>query len=439
MPDLSDVVEIDIVTTGAQLATPAFNVPLVLDPSHLHPERLRFYSSLDAMEADGYDEDDAAHQIAQDLFSPTQRINKIAVGRLENVPTQRYAVVPTAVNSTLYQIEVEDQVASFTSDSSATVAEVCTGLASAVNGLTLAKPVTASSQTTYLRILVGTAGVNVHIKAVNRSLLSVSQDHSDPGIAADLTAIQAYNPGWYLVFNAFNSAAMGLAIAAWVQTRTKGFICDCDDTASARTVVSGAQDLAGQLFAAKYTRTLPIANEASDKFLGASLAGVMLTKDPAKGVTWAYKALTGQTASGWDDTEIANLRARNMTIYYTLSNKDISHEGKNCSGTFFDLVPFGLDSLISDIQNGIVRVETDNEVVHYTDEGVQMMGGAVEASLSRYAASGLLAKNPAPTIILPTVASQDPDDRAERVYSGIEFDAQSSSAIHKVKIHGRVL
>lgn len=437
MPTLTDVVDITVSVAGAQLATPPFNVPLILSTSARFSERLRLYSSIDALEGDGFVEADPEHQVASCLLAPQNRISLFALGRLANLPTQRFALTPVAQNSTAYQVEIglpgtSAQVATYTSDSSATVAEITAGLKTAIDALSIAG-VTTSDQTTYLRITMP-AGDNLHLKSLNRALLRIAQDHADPGVQADLSAIEAYNSGWYAILNAFNSPAMGTQIAAWVQTRTKAFVADCDETLSAQSVATSATDLMAVINANSYDRSLPILNTASDEFLGATWLGTMFTRDPGAGATWAFKTLAGQSASDWNDTERANIKARNGNFYYDLSNRDVTFQGQVGGGEFFDTQPWGIDWLSSQAQTEVATLFFNSDKVPFTKEGMQQIAAHLLKALHTGVTRGLLSPSPEPTVIMPDYSTISDNDKAARLLQGVVAEATLARAVHKTKV-----
>ena len=68
----------------------------------------------------------------------------------------------------------------------------------------------------YLRIATN-AGDFFGIQVDDLDLLKCYQDHADPGVAADLTAIAKADRNWYGLVTLFNSEAIVLAAAAWVE------------------------------------------------------------------------------------------------------------------------------------------------------------------------------------------------------------------------------
>lgn len=443
MSTLTDVADIQVSTTGAQLATVPYNVPLVLSTSARFAERLRFYSSMDAIEEDGFVEADPEHQIAAKILSPRNRISSIAFGRLGNLPTQRFAVTPVASNLHTYSLEIglpgaAPSVVSFTADSSATLTEIIAGLKTAIDALSL--PVTVSDQTTYMRIALTTAGDNLHLKSLDRASLRIAQDHADPGVAADLSAIQTYNAGWYAVLNAFNSTAMGTAIAAWVQARDdKAFIADCDETVAAQTGTGSATDLAAVIDANSYDRSMAVVNEASDKFLGATWLGEMFTRDPGAAANWAWKTLTGQSASGWSDTEIANIKARHANFYYTLAGRDVTFDGRVGGGEYFDTFPWGIDWLRNEVQVEIATLEFNADKIPQTQAGAEQIAAAIRRVLDRAVKRGLLAPSPEPFVVVPDITTLSQADKDARTLPDVQGEGTLARAINKTKARIRLV
>lgn len=100
-------------------------------------ERSRTYSSLSALEADGFNSDDhPAHEMARIAFSPKTKVRAIKILRLTSVPVQTVRVIPVASDSTTYEFTVTvgsySELISYTSDASATVDEICDGIQAAV-------------------------------------------------------------------------------------------------------------------------------------------------------------------------------------------------------------------------------------------------------------------------------------------------------------------
>jgi len=185
---LSDIVTVTITSESAAVEQAGFGVPIILAPDTPggFTERVRFYTSLTGVGVD-FATTTATYKMAAAVFGQNPRPSTLAVGRLANKPTQRWAVTPTASNSTLYQMRVNGTLVEFTSDSSATVTEIITGLKAAIDALSLG--VTVSDQTTYMRIVANTAGAFFSVEVLDTSLLALAQDHADPGLATDLAAM----------------------------------------------------------------------------------------------------------------------------------------------------------------------------------------------------------------------------------------------------------
>lgn len=439
MSSLSDVVVVTISTTGAALSQPAFDVPLILSTSARFTDRIRFYSSMSELEGDGFVTADPEWQVANKLMSQSPHVDAFALGRLANLPTQVFTWVPTAVNGHVYSLEVglpggTFHTATYTGDSSATVAEIVLGMKAAIDAFSIAGITTAGISSNTSLTITAPAGDLLHVSNLDRGNATLAQTHADPGVAADLSAISAADDDWYLVLNPFNSTAMGMAIAGWVQARTKAFMADTDDTTSATTSVTSASDLAAQVNAANDNRTFVFANTASDEFAGAALSGQMLTHDPAAGDTWAFKTLAGVASDNWTTSERTNLKARNVTFYYSLANRDVSFQGQVGGGEFFDTIPWGTDALTSDLQVEIATLQFNSAKIPYTDAGIHQIAGCIRTVLDRYVKRGFLASDPKPVVNVPTAASASTQDKAARLLSGVTASAVLARAIHKTQL-----
>jgi hypothetical protein len=134
---LSDFVSVQISLSALPLSRPGFGTPLLLaaDAPAGFTERVRTYNEADELLDDGFAADGPTYLMAVAVCSQNPRPPKFKVGRLALVPTQKFTVTPTAVNSATYRMTVDGQAVEFTADSSATAAEIVTGLKAAIAAL----------------------------------------------------------------------------------------------------------------------------------------------------------------------------------------------------------------------------------------------------------------------------------------------------------------
>jgi|GEM_PF-2385654 len=106
--------------------------------------RVRAYTTLAAMAADGFLTSDPAYLMASAALAQNPRPVSVKVGQRIRLFTQAVHLIPaTPVAGEVYTATVSGRAASFTADADPTVAEVCTGLAAAINALLPAAAPTA--------------------------------------------------------------------------------------------------------------------------------------------------------------------------------------------------------------------------------------------------------------------------------------------------------
>jgi hypothetical protein len=434
MSDIASIVDVQITTQTAGVTQAGFGMPLILSPNATFAERVRFYSDLAGMATDGFSTTGPEYLAASAVFAQTPRPSRIAVGRMANKPTQRWAVTPSAVNSFTYKMKVGGTAVSFTSDGSATLTEIVTGLKAAIDALAL--PLTVSDQTTYMRIVENVAGASHSVQidgTPGSENLSLAQDHADPGAAADLAAIALENSDWYAVVNLFNSPAMVTAISTWCASNGKLFVAASQDTA---ILGAGTSDIASTEKAAARNKTAVLYHKDNFAFFDAALLGRCLPETPGA-ETWMFKSLSGVTAGSFTATHLTNLRAKNCGWYYTLAGVSMSAEGKVASGSYID-VERGRDWLTARIAERVYSLLVNRSKVPFTDKGISAITNEVRAQLQEGIDNGLLADDPKPTVTAPRAAAVSSTDKAARYLPSVKFDAVLAGAIHKVQIRGTI-
>lgn len=92
------------------------------------------------------------------------------------------------------------------------------------------------------------AGRYFSVRVNDPALMTVAQVQADPGLSADLAAIQAENPGWYGLLITSNSDAEILAGATFAEANNKLFFASSQnsDNLSATVNLSGT-DISNEL------------------------------------------------------------------------------------------------------------------------------------------------------------------------------------------------
>jgi len=428
---LKDIVNVQIVTQTSPPSQLGFGTPLVLGYHAVFPERARIYSGVDAMISDGFAADSLIVAAATAIFSQSPRVSELVVGRMANAPVPSFNLVPVAENLTTYEVEVNGEVASYTSDADATVAEITAGLKASIDLLAIAG-VTTTDNTTDLDV-EASAGTDLSVTC-SRSLITRKDNTPDPGVVADLSAVRDTNDDFYSIHPVNNSQAIIEALAAHVETLLKIMVVanGDDDILDALSTT----DVASVLKAAGYARTALIFHTKPNKFAGAAWAGDRLPSDPGSS-TWKFKDLAGVPVDSFTETELGVLGDKNANFYHEVAGEFITEEGVTASGEFIDVTRF-VDWLQRRMQERIYRLLKVSPKLPFTDAGLSSVGAEILAQLKDGITAGGLAADPEPDVTIPTAAEVPVADRANRLATGFEFLATLAGAIHAVEIQGTV-
>lgn len=431
---LSDIVNVTISSTSAKVTRAGYGVPMILAPdttSWDDAERVRFYTSQEGVATD-FATTTATYKMAARIFAQANPPPRIAVGKLANKPTQRWAITPTVANSTIYQMEFNGNLIEYTSDASATAAEIIAGLKADIDALAL--DVTVSDQTTYMRIVANTAGTFFTCNVLNYNRLAIAQDHADPGVAADLNAIALQDSTWYTILNAFNSKAMADVIIDWAETAEKLFLCQTQDSAVITLALGsdtgGSETVAKQ--AMDFYRTAVIYHPETDAFADAAWAGACLPLDPGS-ETWAFKTLAGVSTYELTATQRTNLVNKRANFYEINAGISMTNQGKVGANEWIDIIRFR-DWVKSQIQEDVVAALANSKKIPFTDAGIAAIKGLVLAVLRRGIEAGGLSPDPAPVVTAPKAADVSAQDKAARTLSGVKADATLAGAIQVTNI-----
>lgn len=440
----NEVVTVTITRDTVGVEQSGFGIPLILacNTPVDFTERVRSYESLAGVEED-FATTTPEYLQAQAIFSQSPRPSLIKIGRLANKPTQRYKIsVQTVVNSTVYKVKVNDLTASFTSDANATNDEIVAGLVSAINALAITTTASAvgSAGSQQVQLLGDSAGAfdSVDVRQINdnQNLLTILQDHADPGLAADLAAIADSDDVWFFPLFAWNSFACIDAISDYAEANKKAFVCQSSDT-NILTLADGSDSvsIAKQLKTDAKTRTGLIYHNETKAFADAALVGKCAPLTPGS-ETWHLKTLAGVSAVTLTATHKTNARAKNATVYLTMGAQNVTQGGTVGSGEFLDVVRL-LSFIEATIATRVSDALATDTKVPYTDAGIQVVRNEVQGVLAENEQAGGIAPGTI-VVTVPKVASVSAQDKAARVLRNVKFSFTLAGAIHTADVSGVV-
>lgn len=436
---LSNHVSLTISQDTVGVARAGFGIPLIISHKAGTGARVATYTTLLEVATAGYAVTSPEYLCAQAIFSQTPKPEKIKIGRANLQPTQVYELTPTAVNSTLYEVTVKgegvtDTTVSFTSDASATVAEITAGLTTVLNGVT-GMNATAVDGTTEITVTGDAAANWTSLEVGDPTIMKIEQTHVDPGIATDLAAIAVEDDDFYCVLTNFNSGPYALAAVAYIEAVKKIYVFDVNES-EAITTNAGNGDTLDTIATANRGRSAGTYHPDPSAMNSAAWAGRCLPEEPGS-ITWKFKQLSGPAAVTLTSTQRGYLIARSANLFELASSIDIMSEGTTADGDFID-VQRSLDWLDDDVTKSVFENMAAGGKVPFTDPGGLVIYGAIMGSLLRAVERGILAAEPAPTVTIPKVATIIAADKTARTWTGIQFSGTLAGAVHKAVMTGVV-
>lgn len=442
---LNDIVNVQITKQTASVSRVGFGTPLILTVHDRIPDLAKVYTSLEGMTGDGFTASDLAYKIAAAVLAQNPKVGRFVIGKRSNAPLRTVSCVPVAVNSTTYAFTINGEAYTFTSDASATLAEVIAGIVADINTGTQNVLATNVGPDTSIKIESAdapggsaTAGAPFTFGVADRSLWTLIHDDTTDaggvsGIAQDIIDLRDVNDDWYAICGDWFDQAAIAAVAAYIETipRIQGAMSQDQDVP-----LSGSSDVASTLQALDYERTFLYFHPTTEEFPHAASLGKNLPKDPGS-ITWKFKSLTGVSYQEYTASELTELRNKNAEHYYRLAGNNISAEGKMIGGEFIDITRF-IDWLTARLQENVFGRLINLDKIPFTDQGIAIVENEVRGVLKNGIAVGGLAADPEPTVTVPLAADVDVNDKANRLLPDVEFTATLAGAIHAVEIRGTV-
>lgn len=435
MATVPQPISVTITRTDATLARQAFDTILLACSHTLAGPRTFSVASITEAEDAGLTE--AAfpwiHRLITTIFSQDPRPDELLIGRRDNLPTQTISVVPTVFGEGyVYSIDIEDETATYTVQPGDVLADIITGLVTAIDALTGPVDATDVGPGTSFTIACTTPG-RILSMSLDPAVFAVTDATADPGVAADLSAILAENEGFYGVLLDSNGRAEVEAVAGWVETRDRLFLGDSDET----DVIDPLEttDLMSELNGLTRLRTglLYTGGNIGQGYAAAWMAKMFAGFDPGV-ATWAYKTLAGVAAYELTSSQQGSIDTKKGNRYSLLFGTSNTLFGFVCSGEFLDVV-HGLDWLRARLIERLFLLLRTNPKLAFTDASIAIVVAAVREILQLAVDVGVLASF---EVTAPTVAEVPLADRAARRLPNVNFIARLAGAIHLIEVTGTV-
>lgn len=439
MASLDDIAFVQIALNTAGVERADFGTPMIVGPLMAFPELVRSYSRYDDAVVDGLPE-----QILialSDAFAQTPHPRFVKVGR-RAVSSAVININP--VNLTQYSITfsgTSPEYYTFTSDATATAAEIATGLALAITSDTNETVIATAVGNTVTLSWISQSNLQGIKLGANLSWGTITPLNT---VAVDMTAIKMEDNAWYGLIASERIKQTQIDFAAWTETQEKMFITSTNE---ADMIVAGiATDLGSVLKNTQYFRTAVAYHAtAATEYADAAWMSKVFTIPPGS-ETFALKRLASVTPTKLTTTQRnAALGKNGNTFEYFTSSIALATPGKTAAGEWMDVIR-GRDWLKDLIQTNMAQMMINRNKVPYTDAGIQLCANNLRKSLQAGVTAGFLAPEevdsdgntiPSFTIYAPLSSDVDSVTKASRVLS-LTFQARLAGAIHLVNISGSV-
>jgi len=423
-----------IVTKSTALPTRAgFGTVLIAAYHTVVGSVVRTFSSLALAEAAGFTAAayPAIHRALTVAFLQNPRPPTVKIGKRTLPPTQVVAIGPRAAQGTGYvwSYVIDGVTISYTEQAADTVTLISDGLRAAVTAAAL--DITPSGTTTVIHT-ADNAG-EIHSFKADPVLYTIAETTTDPGIATDLSAIQAADEDWYGLALDSQSPLELAAAAAWCETRTKDLAGDAYTT---DVIDSGSStDIGSVLQTALRDRSWTYWTDGriSAYYALGRMAGHFAAYDPGT-ATWAYKATRG--VENYDIlTPVQDvLESKNVNYTANFGGVYVMLTGTMASGEWID-VTRTIDWTVARVREDVINLLIANPKLPYDDPSLATVQGAIRQRLEGGVPT-IFSAEPAPFVSVPAVADIDAADRTARLLPDVEFFAQIAGAIHTVQING---
>jgi hypothetical protein len=432
---LDSIVNVTITTGTSAVSQTGFGVPLIAGYHNYFADVVREYdgsTGLADMIADGFGTSHPIYKAASYLLSQSPKVRTFKVGKLSTTGYQIVDITPVAVNNYAYSVTIGSETATYTSDGTATVAEITAGLTSAINALTGA--FTATDNTTKITVTADAVNVDFVYKNYDKANLQFTdKSTAQASLSTDLAAIEVADDDWYCLLLARQCEADIEAAAAHIETKKKIFLCNSPDYG---IISSSTTDVASDLQASNYARTALVYHAAFGEHAAAAWAGIGLNLDPGS-ETWKFEQPAGVTVNTLTSAQKSKIEDKSANYLIEIAGNNVMIEGWTASGEFIDVTRF-VDWMQSRIQEEVFGALINNKKIPFTNAGIALIKGKILGVLREGVRVGGLSDDPAPAVFAPDAADVSSVNKAARNLPDVSFTATLAGAVHSVTITGTV-
>lgn len=437
---IESVVNVQISRETATIEQAGFGRALILGENLPAPDLVKLYDSIDAV-AEDFETTDPEYIAASKLFGQEYKPTDVLIGRRDaNVAQVDIITVETLVNGD-YVATINGTAFTYTPGGvPADKSTVAAALLSAINAGD--EPVTASlsgsAPNETLTLTADNAGEPFTLAVTANLSYVVSVE--DQGVASaldDIVASGVLGDSWYALGLTSRENVDILAAAAWIEARRKIFVA-CSDQAS--IITSATDDIASQLQARAYSRTMLLYSGDEGNYPEFAWLGVILPEEIGA-ITTSLKTLAGIEYDDINASEIAYAKAKGANYYVRIGGVNLTQNGNVAEGEWLDVV-MGCDWIQARSGENIFATVVENKKIPFTDQGIDQIHNPLRQILKQAVQRGILAPSdemPDGFIItVPKASDFTSVQKQSRVLTGMTFEGNLAGAIHAVTIYGKV-
>jgi hypothetical protein len=446
MANPSRAVTLNISVSRTGVARAGFGVPMVAAyvPVSVMSSRYAEISDPDELIEMGLSVDDPAYRAIAKAFAQTPHPQTVLLGRRALPPTQILNLAPARTEAGFkYSFKIRGKESggyiteeiNYTNGADESPTSITTALSALVTATSLGL---VASGTTSMTLTANTPGNLFEIIRETREqvdALDFSDNTTDPGISTDLAAIRDANASWYGLALDSNSKAEVVAAAAWARAYNILFAYDSTDAAAA-SGTSG--NTLATLASLNEPNTFGVYKATSNlDWAGLALMARQFGNNPGTS-TSVFKTLAGVYTDDLSETVITSINNQRGTCYVEVSGQSVTwgpDGGKVADGEWIDIVR-GTHWLEARIAESILGAFVANEVIPFTDKGVEILKNAVRAPMIQATLQG--SQVLIPDTVQITSSPISGQNRGARVFDGIFAQAELSGAIHKTTVKIRL-
>ena len=435
MTTLNNIVDVTITRETRTIQRASFSIPCFIAEHTIFAERAKEYTSLADILSAGFATTSAVYKAATLYFGQAVAPSKIIVGR-RLVPS--VTITPTVANTAVYSFKANGTLITFTSDGSATAAEIVTGLKDALTAALI--PTTGSTgivATGTTTLILTPSGDASSIANYTANLVPVNAASVEDWVSATIPAVRAVKDQWYMLSIDTHVDATVLAVAAYIEgikaTSPKFYVFS---SAASDIKTSATTDIFSLVKALSYTHTAYIYSGMATSYAECGLVGRFAPEQAGSNI-WEQKTIVGLTVDTLTPDEISYIHGKNGATYENVGSVDVVIGGKCADGGWIDESIF-VDWLKSRIQESVWSLLVNTRKIGYTSAGAAAIEGAMRAVMAEGIQVGGLAADPAPVVTVPNVLNLSSAQRATRTLPDVTFTARLAGAIRATTISGTV-